>query len=138
MGASAMDAEVRTPEEYFAALPEPRRGEVLALHDLIRREAPDLEPHIRSGMVGYGSYHYRYDSGREGDWFVVGLAGRRAYVSLYVSASDGDRYLAETYRDRLPKADIGRGCVRIKRLSDVDLTTVAELIRAAAAAHPDR
>lgn len=130
-----MDAEVRTPEEYFAALPEPRRGEVRRLHDLIRREAPELEPHMRSGMVGYGSYHYRYDSGREGDWFVVGLACRRAYVSLYVSASDGDRYLAETYRDRLPKADIGRGCVRIKRLDDVDLSTVAELVRAAAAAH---
>lgn len=133
-----MDAEVRTPEQYFAALSEPRRGEVLALHELIRREAPDLEPHIRSGMVGYGTYHYRYESGREGDWFVIGLASRRAYVSLYVSASAGDRYLAETFRDRLPKADVGRGCVRIKRLSDVDLGTVAELIRAAVAAHRDR
>lgn len=135
MGASAMDTDVRTPEEYIAALPEPRQGEVRILHDLIRREAPELEPHLQSGMLGYGSYHYRYDSGREGDWFVVGLAGRRAYVSLYVSASSGDRYLAETYRDRLPKADIGRGCVRIKRLTDVDLATVAELVRAAAAAH---
>jgi hypothetical protein len=131
-----MDAEVRTPEEYIATLPEPRRDEVRVLHELIRREAPDLQPHMRSGIVGYGTYHYRYDSGREGDWFVVGLASRRAYVSLYVSASNGDRYLAETYRDRLPKADIGRGCVRIKRLTDVDLATVAELVRAAAAAHP--
>jgi hypothetical protein len=132
-----MDAEVRTPEEYIAALPEPRRDDVRLLHDLIRREAPELEPHLRSGMLGYGSYHYRYDSGREGDWFVVGLASRKAYVSLYVSATEGDRYLAETYRDRLPKADIGRGCVRIKRLSDVDLATVAELVRAAATRHPD-
>jgi hypothetical protein len=131
-----MDAEVRTPEEYIAALPDPRRDEVRLLHDLIRREAPDLEPHLRSGMLGYGTYHYHYDSGREGDWFVVGLAGRKAHVSLYVSATEGDRYLAETYRDRLPKADVGRGCVRIKRLSDVDLATVAELIRAAASRRP--
>jgi Domain of unknown function (DU1801) len=131
-----MDAEVRTPEEYIAALPDSRRDEVRLLHDLIRREAPDLEPHLCSGMLGYGTYHYRYDSGREGDWFVVGLAGRKAHVSLYVSATEGDRYLAETYRDRLPKADVGRGCVRIKRLSDVDLATVAELIRAAASRRP--
>lgn len=128
--------EDRTPEEYIAALPEPRRGDIQVLHELIRREAPELEPHLRDGMLGYGSFHYHYDSGREGDWFVVGLAGRKAYVSLYITASEGDRYLAETYRDRLPKADIGRSCVRIKRLSDVDLDTVAELVRAAAARRP--
>ncbi|WP_281369134.1 DUF1801 domain-containing protein [Phytohabitans rumicis] len=118
-------------------MPEPRRGDVQLLHELIRREAPELAPYVQSGMLGYGSYHYRYDSGREGDWFVVGLAGRKAYVSLYVSATVGDRYLAETYRDRLPKADIGRSCVRIKRLSDVNLDTVAALIREAAQTRPD-
>jgi len=130
--------EAATPEEYIAAIDEPRRTDIQSLHDLIRREAPNLEPHVQSGMLGYGRYHYRYDSGREGDSFVLGLASRKAYVSLYVSASDGKTYLAETFKDRLPKADIGRSCVRIKRLSDVDLETVAQLVRDGAAAHEPR
>lgn len=129
--------EARTPDEYIEALDEPRRGQVRALHDLIRREAPALEPHIASGMLAYGTYHYRTASGREGDWFPIGLASNKRYISLYVTAADADRgYLAESYRDRLPKADIGRSCVRIKRLDDVDLDTVAELVRAGAAAAP--
>lgn len=75
-------------------------------------------------------------AGASGDWFVVGLAARKAYVSLYVTADCDGAYLAEAYRERLPKADIGRSCVRIKRLSDVDLGVVAELVRRAAAWKP--
>src|SRR5262245_4060139 len=97
-----------TPEEYIAGLAEPRRTEIQALHDLIRREAPDLEPYIASGMLAYGRFHYRYDSKREGDWFRIGLASRKAYVSLYISAGGQDGYLAESYKQRLPKADIGK------------------------------
>jgi hypothetical protein len=127
--------EAATPEEYIAALDEPRRTDIQTLHDLIRREAPGLEPHIASGMLAYGKFHYRYDTGREGDWFRIGLASRKAYLSLYITASDGKTYLAETYKDRLPKADIGKSCVRIKRLSDVDLDTLARLVREGASAH---
>ena len=121
-----------TPEEYIEALEEPRRSQVRRLDELIRRVAPDLERHIQSGMLAYGSYHYRYATGREGDWFPIGVASRKGYISLYVTASDGDEYLAESYRDRLPKADIGRSCVRIKRLEDVDEQALEELIRAGA------
>lgn len=106
------------------------------LHDLIRREAPGLEPHVQSGMLAYGRYHYRYATGREGDWFHIGLAARKAYLSLYVTAIEGEVYLAESYVDRLPKANIGKSCVRIKRLADVDLDTVAELVRTGAAWSP--
>ena len=123
-----------TPDEYIEALEEPRRSEVRRLHELIRRAAPDLEPHIQSGMLAYGSYHYRYASGREGDWFPIGLASQKRYISLYVTASDGTQYLAETYRDRLPKTDIGRSCVRIKKLSDIDLAELESLIREGASA----
>ena len=124
--------DATTPEEYLAAVPEPRRADVLALDALIRRAAPGLGPHLRSGMLGYGSYRYRTKAGAAGEWFVVGLAARKAYVSLYVIADCDGAYLAESYRERLPKADIGRSCVRIKRLADVDLAVVAELVRRAA------
>jgi len=126
-----------TPDEYIEALEEPRRSHIRQLHELIRRAAPQLEPHIQSGMIAYGSYHYRSKSGREGDWFPVGLASQKRYISLYVTPADPERfYLAESYRDRLPKADIGRSCVRIKRPDDVDLDVVAELVTAGATAAP--
>jgi len=128
-----MTTDATTPEQYIAALDEPRRTEVQALHDLIRRVAPDLETHVDRGMIGYGPYHYRYASGREGDTFRIGLSSRKAYISLYVTSATETGYMAESYQDRLPKADIGKSCVRIKRLSDVDLDVVAALVRDGAA-----
>ena len=124
-----------TPDEYIEGLDEPRRSQVQRLHELIREAAPALEPRIESGMLAYGKYHYRYASGREGDWFPIGLASNKRYISLYVTAADRQRgYLAESDRDRLPKADIGRSCVRIRRLEDVDLDVVRELVAAGATA----
>jgi hypothetical protein len=118
-----------TPEAYLDALDEPRRGEVRAVHELIRAAAPALEPHIQSGMLAYGRYAYRYASGRTGEWFPIGLASQKRYISVYVMAADGERYLAESFRERLPKADIGKSCVRFKRLADLDRDALVELIR---------
>lgn len=126
--------DAATPQEYIEALEEPRRSDIRRLHELILRTAPQLEPHIQSGMLAYGTYHYRYASGRERDWFPIGLASQKRYISLYVTATADGRYLAETYRERLPKADIGRSCVRIKRLTDVDQQVLESLIREGAAA----
>ena len=125
-----------TPAEYIEMLEEPRKSDIRELDALIRNNAPHLEPHLASGMLAYG--HYRY-KGRttEGDWFHIGLASNKRYISVYVMSADQNGYLAESYRDRLPKADIGRSCVRIKRLSDVDLDTLAELVRKGAAYNPE-
>ena len=129
-----MDA--RTPEEYLAQLDEPRRGEMKALHDLISETLPDLEPHVASGMLTYGTFHYRYASGREGDSSLVSLASRKQYISIYVLCSIDGEYLAERYVDRLPKADIGKSCVRFRRNADVDLGVVRELIAEAGSLGP--
>jgi hypothetical protein len=126
----------KTHEEYFAALAEPRQGELRAVHALIRESAPDLAPTMEFGMPGYGRYHYRYASGREGDAATVSLASNKNYISLYVSCVVGDRYLPETFADRLPGASVGKSCVRFKRLSDVDVGVLAELLRAAAGTPP--
>jgi hypothetical protein len=87
-------------------------------------------------MPGYGRYHYRYASGREGDAAAVSLAGNKNYISLYVSCVVGDRYLPETFAGRLPGASVGKSCVRFKRLSDVDVGVLAEMLRAAAGIPP--
>jgi len=103
-----------TPADYIAQLEEPRKTEVTALDELIRKAAPKLEPFIHIGMLGYGRKHYKYDSGREGDSCVIGVASNASYISLYVGE------IADRYKDALPKAKIGRACVRLKRLSDLD------------------
>jgi hypothetical protein len=122
-----------TPDEYIDRLDEPRRSDVRALHELIGREAPQLEPHIASGMLAYGRYQYKGKSkGTEGEWFNIGLASNKRYISLYVMAADENGYLAETYKQRLPKADIGRSCVRVKRFADLDPEALRDLIRTGA------
>ena len=123
-----------TPAEYIAQLKEPRKSEVAALDSLIRKVAPELEPFISSGMLAYGRWHYKYDSGREGDGFRMGVASNQNYISLYVSACEGARYIAERYKDLLPKAKIGRSCVRFKRLSDLDPAALEKMIREGARA----
>ena len=131
------ETSATTPDEYIEGLEEPRRSDIRALHEMIRREAPQLEPHIASGMLAYGRYHYKGKSkGAEGEWFHIGLASQKRYISLYVMAADENGYLAESYKAKLPKADIGRSCVRIKRLSDVDEKALRELINSGAQWNP--
>lgn len=125
-----------TPDEYIERLEEPRRGQIRRLHELIRENAPSLDPYLQAGMLAYGPYHYRYESGREGDWFRIGLASQKRYISLYLTADKDGRYVAEAYRDRLPKADIGKSCVRLKSLDDAHEDQLAALIREAAAWQP--
>ena len=124
-----------THEAYIAALDEPRRSEIRTLHELIRRAVPQLEPTMAFGILGYGTYHYRYASGREGDSTVVGLASNKRYISLYVAGEVDGGPLAEAFAPRLPKASIGKSCVRVRRAADLDPDVLVELLREAAA-HP--
>lgn len=121
--------KVSTPAEYIAKLEEPRRADVSALDALIRKMAPKLEPFIHAGMLGYGRWHYKYGSGREGDGVRIGIASNKNYISLYICASDKNGYIAEQYKDAFPKASVGKACVRFKRLSDLDGTALRKMIR---------
>ncbi len=123
----------KTHEEYIAGVEEKRREDVQRLHDLVREVAPELEPTMEFGFMGYGRYHYRYASGREGEWMKIGIANNKQYISLYCCAGDERGYVAERYRKRLPKANIGKSCVRFKRLSDLNGKALRDLIREAAA-----
>ena len=126
-----------TPAQYIDMLEEPRRSDIRELDMLIRKLAPKLEPHLQSGMLAYGRYHYRGKT-TEGEWFHIGLASHKNYISLYVMAGDAATggYLAESYKERLPKANIGRSCVRFKRLSDVDRAQLSDLISKGAKFEP--
>ncbi|MGD2115652.1 MAG: DUF1801 domain-containing protein [Acidobacteriota bacterium] len=84
------------------------------------------EPTMWGGsIIGFGSYHYRYASGREGDWFLTGFSPRKQSFSLYIMS--GFRGYDELL-DRLGKHKTGKSCLYVKRLEDVDLAVLEELI----------
>jgi hypothetical protein len=95
---------------------------------VIERAAPD-EPRALwpygDGVIGYGHYHYRYASGREGEFFMIGVANRKRYVSIYSNCADGGQYLTNSFRDRLPGCKIGKSCIEVP-----DSVTVADEILA--------
>ncbi|WP_414665102.1 DUF1801 domain-containing protein [Horticoccus sp. 23ND18S-11] len=120
---------------YLAALAEPRRAELISLDAAIRKAAPQLKRHMAySGtMIGYGLYHYKYASGREGDCPVVALSSRAQYISLYVTGCRNGEHIAEAAKARLGKVSVGKTCIRFKRLTDLNLEAALELVREASA-----
>ncbi len=125
-------SDAKTPEEYIAQVEEKRRDDIQKLHDLVQEVAPELEPTMEFKMLGYGKFHYKYKTGREGDWMKIGIANNKQYISLYCCAADENGYVAERFKERLPKANIGKSCVRFKRVSDLDEEALKDLIRASA------
>jgi hypothetical protein len=119
----------RTPDEYIAQIPEPRKSDIAALHALITKAVPHLKPAMVAGMIGYGSYHYKYASGREGDWPPIALASNKTYISVYACATEDGQYCAEKYKSELPKANIGKSCIRFKRLQDIDVKVLERIIK---------
>lgn len=120
---------------FLKSVAEPQRTELLKMHSLIRKTVPELKPIVVSGTgVGYGPYHYRYATGREGDSFIVALAPRKGSISLYVMGQTGGKYLAETYAPRLGKADCGKTCVRFRRVDELNEAALKSLLRAASRA----
>jgi hypothetical protein len=77
-------------------------------------------------IVGFGHYHYRYASGREGDWFLVGFSPRKQNLTLYIMSGFDDY---EDLRAQLGKHTVGKSCLYVKKLADVDEPTLRELIR---------
>jgi hypothetical protein len=123
-GTSETDASV---EAFIAAVENPtRRGDGFCILEIMRRET-GIEPRMWGpSIVGFGSYHYRYDSGREGDMFLIGFSPRKANLTLYLSIDD------EQLREMLPrlgKHKTSVACLYINKLADVDMAVLEEMIR---------
>ena len=98
---------------------------------------PELEPHVRDGMLGYGPYRYRYKSGREGEAARIAVGANARQISLHVMAMAGpEEYLVESWADRLAGGRVGRSCVRFSKLAALDLEVLRELLRGAAELPP--
>lgn len=79
-------------------------------------------------IVGFGTYHYKYASGREDDWMKIGFSPRKGKISLYITG-DASKYASELHA--MGKHEVGKGCIYIKKLADVDEKRLAEIIKTA-------
>ncbi len=114
-------------EAFIEAVEHPgRREDARAMLKLMSEISG--EPAVMWGpsIVGFGRYHYRYDSGHEGDAPLLGFSPRKANLVLYMAAYHDER---ADFLSRLGKHKSGQSCVYVNRLSDVDMDVVAEMAR---------
>lgn len=97
--------------------------EILALMEEVTGEEPQM---WGDSIVGFGSYHYRYASGREGDWFLVGFSPRKQNLTLYIM-SGFSKY--DDLLDKLGKHRTGKSCLYLNRLDDVDRKVLRRLVK---------
>lgn len=114
-------------EAFLARIEDERRRlDALRVAQIMTEVTGEPATMWGESIVGYGRSHYRYATGREGDWFLVGFSPRKHNVTLYLV--DGlDAYAS--LLARLGKHKIGKSCLYLKQLSDVDPVVLRELIR---------
>ncbi|MGF9647895.1 DUF1801 domain-containing protein [Pseudarthrobacter oxydans] len=114
-------------DEFLASVEHPgRRADSFELLELMGSITGQESVMWRPGIVGFGSYHYRYASGREGDAAAVGFSPRRANLALYGLTYGPD---AERLLPALGKHKTGVSCLYISKLQDVDRDVLAEMVR---------
>jgi len=114
--------------DFIASLAKPQRRADAEVLDALFRRVTGFEPRLWGpSIIGYGRYHYRYKTGREGDCLATGFSPRAAHQVIYIMPGYGS---FQSLMDRLGKHKLGKSCLYINKLSDVDLGVLEELIRA--------
>lgn len=123
-------------DAYIEAIESPARREdartVRGMMERITGEPPKM---WGPSIIGFGSYHYRYDSGHEGTSCRLGFSPRKAELVLYVLTGTPEQ---EALLAKLGKHKVGKSCLYIKRLADVDMAVLEDITRAALADMNDR
>lgn len=113
--------------DFLASIDDPQKRRDCRAVARLMKEATGKRPKMwGDSIVGYGKYHYKYESGREGDFFLTGYSPRKQNLTLYVMNGFDDR---DELLEKLGKHKTGKSCLYIKRLDDVDLDVLEELIR---------
>jgi hypothetical protein len=116
----------RSVEAYLASVDEAKRADCERLVKIIGSVVKEPPRMWGPSIVGFGSYHYKYDSGREGDWTVAGFSARASAITVYImSGFDGEPDLMA----KLGKYKTGKSCLYIKSLADVDEGVLKELVK---------
>ncbi|UZK68591.1 DUF1801 domain-containing protein [Sphingomonas sp. S1-29] len=124
-----MDSAV---EAVIAAVADPgRRADALALCEAMTQASGEPAAVLTGSIIGFGRYHYRYDSGREGESCRIGFAPRKTETVLYLAEDFPER---EALLARLGRHRSGKACIYVKRLDDLDRAVLDALLRASLAA----
>jgi hypothetical protein len=120
---------LQTPGDFINAMADQtRRSDCLALMAMMEKACKAKPVMWGSSMIGFGKYHYRYDSGREGDWYILGFSPRKNDFTLYITAGlDEHAALLKS----LGKHKTGKACLYIKQLADIDVSVLQKLFNAA-------
>ncbi|MCB0051959.1 MAG: DUF1801 domain-containing protein [Caldilinea sp.] len=125
-------AELKTKENdqsvetFLSSIEDAQKQQDCRTLIAIMQEATGAAPRMwGESIVGFGHYHYKYASGREGDWFLTGFAPRKQNLTLYIMAGF-DNY--EALLSKLGKHSTGKSCLYVKRLADVDMPVLTELV----------
>lgn len=115
-------------EAFLSGVADPQQREDALRLLALMQEVTGEQPAMWGGsIVGFGSYRYRYPSGREGEWFLTGFSPRKGNLTLYIMPGfAGYGQLMQ----KLGKFKTGKACLYVKRLADVDLPTLRELVSA--------
>lgn len=115
-------------DDFIAAIEDDQRRKdckaVMAIMKRVTKSSPKM---WGTNIVGYGSYHYRYASGQEGDWPLTGFSPRKQNLTLYIMAGFDDY---PELMAKLGKYKTGKSCLYLKRLSDVDTAVLEQLVAA--------
>ncbi|MCW5930007.1 MAG: DUF1801 domain-containing protein [Chitinophagaceae bacterium] len=113
-------------EDYIAAIPDAeRRGDCQVLVKLMSKVTRETPRMWGPSIVGFGTYHYQYESGREGDCCVTGFSSRSGAISIYLMARNAEQ---EALLTTLGKHKSGKACLYVRRLADVDLKVLRQLV----------
>ena len=127
-------AEARTPDEYIASLPDDRREVVATVRDVVRRNLPaGYEEGMQYGMIGWYVPVERFPDTYNGQPLgLAALASQKNYISLYLNSVYGDVETEAWFRDRYAASgkglDMGKSCLRFKRVEDIPLDVIGETI----------
>jgi hypothetical protein len=102
---------------------EQKKADSFALLKLMQQATGHQPKMWGASIIGFGSYHYKYDSGHEGDAPLIGFSPRKAAISLYVYSGQDEKLLKD-----LGKYKMGKACIYVKQLSDIDQQQLVKLI----------
>jgi len=113
--------------DFLNSVPDERkRADSFAVLELMREVTGEEPAMWGDSIVGFGSYRYKYASGRQGDWMLTGFSPRKQNLTLYIMSGFDDY---ESLLADLGKHKTGKACLYIKKLEDIDLVVLRELVR---------
>lgn len=135
-----MERTGKSVDAFLASIDDERGDDLRRLDGAIAKRMPEAERHIYEGkfwggndqqIVGYGVMDYDNRSGDHVEWFIVGLAAQKNYISMYVNAVKDGRYLLRDYEEKLGKVKVGSASISFDRLDDVDFDVLMDLVEEA-------